>query len=41
MKTIIVRDIPEELHRKLKILAAQQGKSMNAVMLELMQKATN
>ena len=30
--------LPKELHRRLKVLAAEEGRSLNEVMLELLEK---
>jgi len=35
---LIIRDIPEDLRRKLKILAAKQGRSMREVVINLIKK---
>ena len=41
MKTKVIRvlDIPEEVHSQFKSLAARKRKSMNQMMLELMEQA--
>jgi len=35
LKTIILRNIPEQLRRRLKAMAAKEGKSMQGLVLEL------
>lgn len=41
MKSLIIRKIPDDLHRALKIKAAQEGKSIQAKIIELIRKETN
>lgn len=38
MKAIILRDVPRELHRKLKIKSAQEGQTMKESILILVSK---
>lgn len=39
MKQIMVRMVPDASHRKLKIMAAQQGITMNDLLLGLIEEA--
>lgn len=41
MPTINLRDIPADLHRKAHILAAQEGVTLKALILNLIEEATN
>ena len=41
MKTMLVRHLPEETHRKLKATAAMNGKGLNAFIIELFDAATS
>lgn len=41
MKVFNIRNMPDELHLKLKIYAAEQGKGMEAVILELIERELN
>jgi len=38
LKAIIIRNVPESVRRELKARAAKEGKSMQAVLLELIEK---
>ena len=33
-KTIMIRNVPEELHKQLRFVALQRGISMNALLIE-------
>ena len=39
MKTTIVRNLPDELHKKLKVLAAQQGRPLQDLIVDLLAEA--
>jgi hypothetical protein len=39
-KTMIIRDIPEELKRQIKELAAREGMSLQALMIKIMEDYT-
>ena len=34
MKTLIIRNVPEELHKQLKLVAVQRNATMNALLIE-------
>ena len=38
MKTIMIRNVPEELHKEFKILCVKRGVSINKLMIDLMRK---
>lgn len=38
-KTFLLREIPEDLHRKIKVRAVQEGKPMNAWILDACRRA--
>lgn len=38
MKTIMIRNVPEELHKEFKILCVKRGLSINEQLLNLMRK---
>ena len=38
MKTLIIRKVPDELHRKVKVAAAEAGESMQDFIIKLMEK---
>lgn len=38
-KNIQIRNVPEDLHRRLKIRAAQQGRSMSELILEQLERS--
>jgi hypothetical protein len=40
-RNLYLRNMPDELHLKLKIYAAEQGKGMEAVILELIERELN
>ena len=39
MKTLQVRNVPEDLHRRLKVRAASEGRSMSELVLEELRRA--
>lgn len=39
MKTLQIRNVPEDVHRRLKIRAAQSGRSMSELVLEELQRS--
>jgi len=39
MKNMIIRNISTELHKKIKIMAAEQGKPMQTLIIEMLEKA--
>ena len=38
MKTIMVRNVPDDLHRELKVLAAKTDSSINGLILEMIRE---
>jgi plasmid stability protein len=38
MKSIMIRNVPEDLHKEFKILCVKRGVSINKLMLDLMRK---
>ncbi len=38
MKQVILRKVPDDLHRKVKVAAAEAGESMQDFIIKLMQK---
>lgn len=40
MATIYLRNIPENLHRAAKVLAAQEGITLTALIIKLLEEAT-
>jgi len=39
MKKILIRNVPEELHKKLRIMCLEKGTSMNQELIRLIQDA--
>lgn len=39
MKTLQIRNVPEDVHRRLKVRAAQSGRSMSELVLEELQRS--